>query len=315
MKLPRFLPIQDVAQVARGLLMGGADIIPGVSGGTVALILGIYERLVAAISHFDLALIAQLRRRNWTQAAAHCDLRFLVTLVLGILVGIGVLGYVLKYLLEQQLELTLSAFFGLILASSIVVAQSIQSWDLKKTALMLAGALLAYWLVAQPFMTGYDDYGYLFLCGVVAICAMILPGISGAFILLIMGKYKDVLDVIHKLERGVVTLDGVLTLVVFACGCAVGLLTFSKFLRWLLARYHGETLAVLCGFMIGSLRRIWPYKAIPLSGEKIDITTSQLDNVLPQTVDGRVLASVALAVAAVVLVLALDRMARRAHKD
>jgi len=301
----------DLAQFGRGLLMGGADIIPGVSGGTVALILGIYQRLVTAISHFDLTTLGHLRRKEWAQAAAHVDLRFLVALACGILLGIGGLSFLLKHLLERQLELTLSVFFGLILASSVVVARSIERWDVVKGLLTLLGAVFAYWLVAQPFMAGYENWAYLFLCGAVAICAMILPGISGAFILLIMGRYKFVLDVIHDLERGGVTANHVLILVVFGSGCLVGLLSFSKFLRWLLAHYHGQTLAVLCGFMVGSLRRIWPFKELPASGDKIDITKSQLQNVFPEAFDGQVLASLILALAGIVFVLTLDGFVRR----
>ena len=293
--------------------MGGADIIPGVSGGTVALILGIYQRLVTAVSRFDLTLIGQLRRGRWSQAAAHCDLRFLVALGFGIVLGICSLGNVMKYLLEEQLTPTLAVFFGLILASSIVVARSVERWNTLKFVLASAGAVFAYWLVTQPFMKGADGYPYLFVCGMVGICAMILPGISGAFILLIMGKYKFVTDVIHDITHGNVTFTHVAIVVVFASGCAVGLLVFSKFLRWLLEHYHGQTLAVLCGFMIGSLRRIWPFKQIPETGGPLDITHSQVENVLPKTLDCQVLSAIALAVVAIVLVLMLDLLVRRAN--
>jgi len=301
----------DLTQIGRGLLMGSADIIPGVSGGTVALILGIYQRLVTAISHFDLTLLGHFRRGQWARAAVHVDLRFLVALAAGILAGVGGLGRLMKYLLENQLELTLAVFFGLILASTVVVARSVQRWDLLKFSLAVAGGLFAFWLVGQPFLKGADGHLYLFACGTVAICAMILPGISGAFILLIMGKYKFVVDIIHDLGDGRVTVEHVLTLLVFGSGCAIGLLAFSKLLRWLLARYHGQTLAVLCGFMLGSLRRIWPFKQLPTSAEKPDITHSQLDNVLPEVFDAHLAAAIALATAAMVLVFALDWLARR----
>ena len=312
MEPPKSSLARDLAQIGRGLLMGGADIIPGVSGGTVALILGIYQRLVTAVSRFDLTLIGHIRHGRWSDAATHCDLRFLVALGCGILLGIGSLGNVMKYLLEDHLALTLAVFFGLILASSIVVSRSVERWDVLRLVLTFAGAVFAFWLVAQPFLSGADGYLYLFICGMIGICAMILPGISGAFILLIMGKYKFVTDVIHDITHGDVTFGHVMILVVFGCGCVVGLLAFSKFLRWLLEHYHGQTLAVLCGFMIGSLRRIWPFKQIPEAGEQFDITHCQVENVLPQSLDGQVLAAVALALAAMVLVLALDWCVRRA---
>ena len=163
-------------------------------------------------------------------------------------------------------------------------------------------------------MKGAEGYPYVFLCGAVAICAMILPGISGAFILLIMGKYKFVTGVIKDLVHGELTGENVLVLATFGIGCVLGLLTFSKFLRWFLARYHAQTMAVLCGFMIGSLRRIWPYKVKSGSGEELDIAQSELHNTLPETFDARVAAAIGLAIAAIVFVLVLDWIARRYTK-
>ena len=300
----------DLGNVARGLLMGGADIIPGVSGGTMALILGIYERLVTAISQFDTTLVGHVRGRQWRRAAEHVDLRFLVGLGSGILLGIGSLATLMNYLLQHQLQPTLAVFFGLILASSGLVARMVQRWDIAAGLLTLAGAGFAFWLVAQPFMAGRDGYGYLFLCGMVAICAMILPGISGAFILLILGKYEHVTGVIRGLVHGQVTVENLLTMVVFAAGCTIGLLSFSKVLRWLLAHYHARTMAVLCGFMIGSLRKIWPFKLVP-PGEAIDLKHTQYANTWPDGLDGDVLLAVALALVAVAFVLALDWVSRR----
>ncbi|NQT37428.1 MAG: DUF368 domain-containing protein, partial [Planctomycetes bacterium] len=202
----------DLKHSVRGVLMGGADIIPGVSGGTVALILGIYPRLVTAISHFDLTFLGHLRKRKWGQAAEHVDLRFLVALGTGILLAVATLATLMNYLLENQLQLTLAVFFGLILASSLLVARMIEQRDVLNFVLVAAGGALAYWLVAQPFMGGYSGRGYIFLCGMVAICAMILPGISGAFILLVMGKYDHILGVIRDLVHGQVTASHLLTL-------------------------------------------------------------------------------------------------------
>jgi len=253
-------------------------------------------------------LLGHLRRREWRQAAEHCDLRFLVTLFCGILLGIGGLSTVMHSLLENHKQATYAGFFGLILASSIVVAQSIERWSVLKVILALLGAAFAFWLVAQTRMDGVDTYEYLFLCGMVAICAMILPGISGAFILVIMGKYEFVTGKIHDLAHGVVTAEHVMVLAVFASGCAVGLLSFSKFLRWLLARYHGHTLAVLFGFMLGSLRKIWPYK------ETFKIEGSDDEhwrNILPEAFDGQVAFHLGLAIGAIAFVLVLDWVVRR----
>ncbi len=308
---PRFLG--DVVQLGRGLLMGSADIIPGVSGGTVALVLGIYERLVTAISHFDLALLSQVRRGEWSAAARHVDLRFLAALGVGILTGVGGLAGVIHYLLEHHHQHTLSAFFGLMVVSCFLVARMVKvrgaghAWCLATIGLFVAAG--AYWLVGLPFLDGQSGYGYLFFSGVIAISAMILPGVSGAFILLVLGKYAEVTGVIKDVVRLNITVDHLLTLGVFAAGCAVGLIGFSKFLRWLLARHESITMATLCGLMAGSLRRIWPFQTDTtpdaLFKEKI------YENYWPQSFDNQVLTSIGISAAAVVLVLAIDAFARR----
>ncbi len=308
----RFTPTRsDLTHVVRGLLMGGADIVPGVSGGTVALVLGIYERLVTAISRFDLTLLGYLGQRRWPEAATHVDLRFLISLGSGILLGILSLASLMNYLLEHQLLLTLAVFFGLIVGSSYLVAKAIEQWTPMNVFLGVAGAILAYWLVGQPILQGSDTYAYLFFCGVVAICAMILPGISGAFILLIMGEYQYITGIIRGMLDGRFVLEHVLALAIFAAGCAVGLTGFSKFLRWLLARRKNETMAVLCGFMVGSLRKIWPFKEVPSVGEAIDIRHSQLPNTWPDAVDGQIIAVLVLALVAAGAVIAMDAWTRR----
>jgi putative membrane protein len=311
-----FIKADDFAHAGRGLLMGGADIIPGVSGGTVALILGIYIRLVTAISHFDLTFLGHVRAGRWRAAAEHVDLRFLLALAAGI--GLGILGLasLMNYLLfpvdTVRATLTLALFFGLILSSSFVVARSITPWSWVIGILAAAGAVFAFWLVGQPFMAGSKSYGYTFVCGTVAICAMILPGISGAFILYIMGKYEHVTGIIRGLPRGDVTLHDVVTLAVFAIGCAMGLLAFSKLLRWLLAHYQPQTLAVLCGFMLGSLRRIWPFKQ--QIGEAADVKHARYENIWPAGFDGQVAGALFLLLAGVAAVLALDWLTRRHAK-
>ncbi len=311
MSLPK--PLRGhFANFARGLLMGAADIIPGVSGGTIALIVGIYERLVTAISHVDTFLIGQIRRRKWLAAAEHLDLVFLMALACGIFTGIGCMSGLMHYLLDEHVVLTLAVFFGLILASSLIVARSVEHWDATKIILLAVGCAFAYWLVALEPPKDEPDAGsqaYLFVCGMVAICAMILPGISGAFIMLIMGRYYYITGILKDIVfRGELTLANIFPLLIFGTGCVVGLLSFSKFLRWLLARYHGQTMAVLCGFIIGSLRRVWPYKAWPDEGPDIK---AQCKNILPQTFDGQVALALALAVAAFVFVIFLDKISRR----
>lgn len=303
----------DVVQIGRGLLMGGADIIPGVSGGTVALVLGIYERLVRAISHFDLALLSHVRRREWSAAAGHVDLRFLAALGFGILTGVGSLAGVIHYLLEHQHQHTLAAFFGLMVVSCVLVARMVkvgnqgQACFLATIGLIAAGE--AYWLVGLPFLQGQPGYGYLFFCGVVAISAMILPGVSGAFLLLVLGKYAEVTGIIKDVVRLESTVDDLMTLVVFAAGCTVGLIGFSKILRWLLARHESITMATLCGLMAGSLRRIWPFQTD--TAPDAPFKEKVYENHWPTSFDGQVLTSIGIAVVAVLVVVAIDALARR----
>ncbi|MCH7989828.1 MAG: DUF368 domain-containing protein [Planctomycetes bacterium] len=295
----------DLKHLAQGFLMGGADIIPGVSGGTVALILRIYERLVSAISRFNLTLVTHLRHGNWSAAAAHVDFRFLISLGCGIAVGVGGLASVMHYLLEHQRQPTYAAFFGLILASIVLVARMIRRWDVLSVGGLLLGAGFAYWLVGQLPGKPPEGNAYLFMCGMIAICAMILPGISGAFILVILGKYHDMTGLLKGFLHGNITLETTTTLIVFLTGCVVGLLSFSKLLNWMLDRHKSLTMAVLCGFMIGSLRKIWPFKH-DLTPEITEIKRKLFENVLPDSFNGDVWLALGLAVAAIAFVFALD---------
>jgi len=217
--------------------MGGADIVPGVSGGTVALIVGVYERLVTAISRCDGHLLALLARREFRAAAKHIDLRFLVLLGLGILTGIASLATIMRVLLVDYRMITLAVFSGLILASAMIVGRmvrpqnSLQAWGC--CALAAGAAWFAYWLGGLDQMGQNDHLGYFFFFGMVAICAMILPGISGAYILWLLGAYEAITTIISRLTHLQATSREWLTLVVFAAGCGVGLISFSKCLRWL----------------------------------------------------------------------------------
>ncbi|MDH3719790.1 MAG: DUF368 domain-containing protein [Planctomycetota bacterium] len=322
----------DLAQIGRGFLMGGADVVPGVSGGTVALILGIYQRLVRAISSVDLKFLSLIRQGDFPAAARHVDLRFLITLGCGILCGAIGLARVMRYLLNHHFGETWSVFFGLILASSILVAQLVKPWRFITVVTALAGAAFAFWLVGQLPQVAPSGYGYVLLCGVIGISAMILPGISGSFILVLMGKYADVIGAVSQLTDGTADRSTFVTLGVFATGCAVGLLAFSKVLRWLLAHYEAATLAALCGFLVGSLRKIWPFKEdktaefldvyeLPpetvaairdnpeLVAEHIKVTRRIYVNVWPAEFDAEVATYLALAVGAMVVVFVLHWIA------
>lgn len=310
--------------------MGGADIIPGVSGGTMALVLGIYERLIQAISRCDAQLFTHLRDMQWSKAAAHIDLRFLLTLGCGILLGVGSLARLMHYLLEHCQVETWSLLFGLITASCFVVGKMVRPWTLLRAATLLVGIGLSYLLVGLLPTTAPEGSGYVFLCGIVAISAMILPGISGAFILVIMGMYIHITGIIKQFQQGVFTIDNVLTVAIFLSGCLLGILTFSKVLRWLLARYKSVTLALLCGIMAGSLRRIWPFKheitgqyldqlgLPPDKLEKLHQGTEKVhqlkmkyrlfENDLPQQFNSQTMWALGLAIAGILIILVLDRI-------
>lgn len=309
--------VSDFLNAGRGLLMGGADIIPGVSGGTVALLLGIYPQLVTAISNIDGEFLRLVVGREWSKAASHIDLRFLVALAVGILAGILTLAGVIHYLLDHHRAETLAGFFGLILASSILVARMAEPTPGEQRArcifLGLVAVALAAWLVSGSHLQSSDSRSYVFVCGAIAICAMILPGISGAYILVLLGLYEPITDILHRLKALDISVGDGVTLAVFALGCVVGLLAFSKLLRALLARFHSETMSVLGGFMIGSLLKVWPFQQSDIPGEELT-KTSVTHPVLPQAFDQQVVACAVIATVAFAAVMLIDRVARRSNR-
>ena len=307
----------DVRNAIRGVCMGCADVVPGVSGGTVALILGIYERLVTAISHVDRSAFKFLWRREWRQLARHIDLRFLVTLGGGLVSGVVGMTLVVGVLLNNEATraLTFAAFFGAIFASAILVGGLIQTATRMQTircvTLGLIGAISAYWISALkigPAMTA-PTYAYVFVCGCIAICAMILPGISGAMILLVLGIYEHLTEIPRNLLAGKQVVEGLLMIAVFGTGCAISLVLFSKLLRWLLTRHHATTMALLCGFMFGALRKLWPFQN-DLSPEIEKFKEKTFEVFVPHQIDGRGVAVCAAALIAAGVIFAVDRRIR-----
>lgn len=298
--------------VARGALMGGADIVPGVSGGTVALVVGIYERLVTAISHIDLRLLKLLRERRWRHAAQHVDLPLLIPLAMGILIGVVIMTVLMHFMLstEATRELTLAMFFGLIFASGVLVALMIHTQGTRELAeclvVGLVGFAMAWWLAGLGTgPSAAPHLGFIFFSGAVAICAMILPGISGAMILLILGVYIHLTEIPGNLLRGHEVASGLATMFIFAAGCATGLITFSKILRWLLTRYHAVTTAMLCGFMFGSLRKLWPFQ-LDRTPHVEEIKLKTFEPVMPRELDWHAVAVLAAFLGAVVFVWSVD---------
>lgn len=234
--------------------MGAADVVPGVSGGTIAFISGIYERLLDAIRSANGTALKLLFSGRIKEFWQHIDGTFLVVLFAGI--GTSVLGLskLILYLLANQPEMLWSFFFGLIIASALLVAKSVKQWNIAAIVALMAGAAVAYWVtIAVPVETPTDLW-FIFLSGAIAICAMILPGISGSFILLLMSKYEYIIRSLTELNFKVI--------ITFALGCVAGLLSFSHVLHWLLKRYHDLAVALLMGFMLGSLNKVWPWKQV-----------------------------------------------------
>lgn len=244
--------IQTLTTFFKGMAMGAADIVPGVSGGTIAFITGIYDRLLGAINSINFSVLKTLKNEGVTAAWKQIDGTFLLALFLGMLSSIVLLSAPITYLLQNHPVLIWSFFFGLVLASIWLVGKQIKSYNISNTILFLAGAVLAYWITTLDVLQGSDNLIYIFFSATIAICAMILPGVSGAFILLVLGVYQIVINAIHDRD--------IKMLAVFGLGCAVGLLSFSRLLKWLLNNKRTQTLAVLTGFLLGSLNKIWPWK-------------------------------------------------------
>ncbi len=241
--------------------MGAADVVPGVSGGTVALILGHYRRLVTAISQFDGRAIEIARQRQWIGLWSHLDGRFLLPLGMGIGVGIVGLGPLMHWLLEHRYSETMAVFFGLVLASGLIVGGMVNHWTPRRLITTVVAAAFAWLIASLTPVAGDPSTLFLFFAGAIAICAMILPGISGAFVLLLLGAYHPVTGMLKQIVS--LDLSGLLLLrlTTFAVGCLFGLLAFSRLLSLLLARYSEITFAALLGLMLGSLRKLWPLQA------------------------------------------------------
>lgn len=290
---------------ARGFCMGAADIVPGVSGGTVAFILGIYEELLDAIHAVNLSFVCRLLTLRWREAFAHFPWRFLLALGLGIGAAIFTLAEGLTWALDHRPSLVWAFFFGMVLASVAAVRKRVRRWTLAALALAVLAAVAAYVLVGLTPTQTPDAPWFLFLSGAIAICAMILPGISGAFILVLLGKYQDVLEAVVR--------GDLMTLSIVAAGCAVGLLSFARLLRWLFQRYHDLTVTLLTGIMLGSLRKVWPWKenVVASPGVGRESILIQPLNVLPTTITLEVGLSIGLMLLGIGLVSAVDHLAAR----
>ena len=290
----------------KGIAMGAADVVPGVSGGTIAFISGIYEELLGSISNINLSLFKTLKDEGFKTAWKQLNGNFLLSLLIGICISVASLAKVISWLLENQPILLWSFFFGLVLASVIYIAKQITKWNLVKIILAIIGAVLAYYITTlNPMVSENSSSLFMFFAGAIAICAMILPGISGSFILVLLGAYKPILNAINDRDLKTIVLVGI--------GAIVGLLTFSRVLKWLFANYKNYTLAVLTGFIIGSLNKIWPWKKVLTyrtnsHGEQVPFNEASIS---PFTYEGdpQIVMAIVLAIIGFALILLLEKLA------
>ena len=257
--------------------MGAADVIPGVSGGTIAFISGIYGELLDSIKSINLVTLKLLLTGKFAEFWKAVNGTFLLSLVTGIAISIISLAKGLKYLLDNYPILVWSFFFGLVVASTIYVARTITKWNLGTVASGIAGIIIAYIITVITPAEANTTYWFIFLSGAIAICAMILPGISGSFILVLLGMYKFILEAVGNLELAVIF--------TFIAGAAIGIISFSNVLSWLLKKYHNLTIALLSGFMIGSLNKVWPWKEVvkTFTDRHGEIKPLIEENILPGT--------------------------------
>ena len=251
----------------RGAAIGSANVIPGVSGGTIALITGVFERLINALKSFDLSSIKMLLKGDFRGFSRHVDLIFLVSLFCGIGVAIISFARILDFMFRDYPVYCWAFFLGLVFASIFFVGKTIERWHPGSILLFIAGTVVAVYVSVAAPGTENDSFWYLMLCGVVAICCMLLPGLSGSFVLILMGNYHLVMvDAVNNLRFDV--------LIPIAVGVVAGLIAFSHVLSWLLKRFHDSTIATLTGFILGSIGILWPWKTsvIEIFGEKEKVT-------------------------------------------
>ncbi len=301
------LKIDGIRHFLCGIAMGAADAVPGISGGTVALVLGIYRRLVDAVSQVNVDAFRLLLKRQWQALAGRFDFWFLLALLGGIVCGLLTFVVILHELIGEAdhpaatRPFVYAVFFGAIVASGVLVAKMVKPSSGGHGFLCVISAMIggsfAYWLTGLPALEAFDSAPnpiVSFLLGSLAICAMILPGISGSYLLLVFGAYHYFSGVPKALAKGEIVLGDLFAFACFAVGCLVGLLSFSKLLKWLLHRHEAITLSVMGGFMIGALRKLWPWQG---------------DEVEPAYTNEAVICF-ALMIVAAIIVLAIDYIAR-----
>jgi putative membrane protein len=286
--------------------MGAADVVPGVSGGTIAFISGIYEELINTINQVNFSAVKTLKNDGFAKAWQQINGNFLLALLSGILISFFTLMRLVKWLLENHPILLWAFFFGLVLASILFVGKQIKKWNIATVVILLAGAFVAYYITTLPPLATNGSPLFLFFCGALAICAMILPGISGAFILVLLGAYKIVSDATHDFDFK--------TLAILAGGAVFGLLSFSRLLKWLFNHYENLTLALLTGFILGSLNKIWPWKKVletKMVGDKEIILREESISPFSFEANPQLWGAIGLAIAGFATILILEKLAAK----
>ncbi|OUS00028.1 DUF368 domain-containing protein [Flavobacteriales bacterium 33_180_T64] len=308
----------------KGIAMGAADVVPGVSGGTIAFISGIYEELIESIDRINLSVFKTWKQNGFKSAWNSINGTFLLVLFSGIGISILSLAKLIKWLLHNEPILLWSFFFGLVLASILYIGKQIKIWSPKVIIAIIITSILSYFItLAEPFASP-DSSMYLLFCGFIAIIAMILPGVSGAFILLILGVYETAINTVNNLIEGISTgnfdllKDALLKFFLLAIGAIVGLKVFSKLLNWMFKHKKNLTLAILTGFMIGSLNKIWPWKKIlktRINSEGIEVTVLD-ESILPTSYSGdnQIIYAVLLVVIGFAMILILESLGNKRSK-
>jgi putative membrane protein len=291
------------------MAMGAADVVPGVSGGTIAFISGIYEELIGSLNNINFSLLKNLKNEGFKSTWKKVNGPFLLALLSGVFVSIISLAKGVEWLLENHPILLWSFFFGLVLASIIYIGKQIKikPSDYKLFLAMAVGAVVAYLITTLNPAETSDTNLFLFYAGALAICAMILPGISGSFILVIIGAYGPVLEALNSRNLKMI--------LIFGAGAVVGLLSFSKLLKWFFEKYHRLTLAVITGFMIGSMNKIWPWKialTFRTNSKGVKIPLNE-ESISPFNFDGdpQLLQAIGLMVFGVLIILILEKISTK----
>jgi len=297
--------------ILKGIGMGAANVIPGVSGGTIALITGIFERLINSIKSFNIKAIKLFFAGKFKEFAKHTDIYFLLAILIGIIIAVVSLAKVFDFLFINYPVYIWSFFFGLVLASVYFVGKTISKWSTSVVITFIIGVAIAVYVSTLNPAVENKGFVYLMFCGVAAICSMILPGLSGSFILVILGNYKLVaIDAINNRDIEI--------LIPVLLGAVVGLLAFSHFLSWVFKKYKNQTIAILTGFILGSLSILWPWqKKIYLYNDfneliikKGEPVVARFERIIPETFNNEVMTAIIFVLVGVVSIWLIEKLAK-----